>query len=68
MKKFWHYLKYWLMVLMPITVGTCHLKITAPILWSHQSSAAFNMNAFIWVVVVVSFLYLTYIAWSNNKD
>jgi hypothetical protein len=39
--------------LVPLLVGSCHYKYTAPFFWNHQSSAAANMAIGGWVLTVI---------------
>lgn len=44
-------------MLLGLVPAVLHYYWTAPLLWSHQSSAAFELNLFLWLVVLGFFLW-----------
>lgn len=44
-------------MLLGLAPAVAHYFVTAPVLWSHQSSAAFELNLFLWIVVLGLFLW-----------
>lgn len=63
--------KRWLLrlivVMLAIAPGACHFQWTAPILWAHQSSSAFDWFAGFWVLSIVWFGFIVAIGWQATS-
>lgn len=64
MKKLKH-LARWLIVPVSMLPGACHYELTGPALWSHNSSAAFDVWVFFWIVSFA--LVFWAIVWASMK-
>lgn len=44
-------------MLLGLVPAVAHYYLISPVLWSHQSSAAFELNLFLWIVVLGLFIW-----------
>ena len=56
----------WLVLLVPMATTSCHAAWTGPVLWGHDSSAAFEAWIVIWIINFI-FIYLVFCKLKNNK-
>lgn len=50
------YVKKAMVLMLGCLPGAFHYHFTGPALWSHQSSAAFDLWIFLWFAAIVAFL------------
>lgn len=54
-------------ILIGILPGACHFYVTAPPLWSHQSSAAFSWWLLLWIISIGIFFSCVWLVIQSHK-
>lgn len=63
---YWQAAKRWAIFFLICCVGFFHFMVISPALWSHNSSAAFHMWVFSWVVVIIAVV-MAFLSAADNK-
>jgi len=44
------------------SMTACHALVTAPVLWAHGSSAAFDFNISLWVLCAIALIFAVFVS------